>query len=208
MQTHGSVTKKKFAEMRKVTQGRVSQWITERKIHGEAIEGEGPRAKINVTKAYEQLDGNLDALQVAAQGKVPDQPGLPDQGAAQPATMPPPTEQQRINAARALTTEISAERALRDFDHEKGRYMITEQGDMAWAKILGTIMASQEENIEVFATDVARALGSSDFKTATAALRTSIRAWRAAMTELGVKEMEAAEPLVADPERRSDQQAA
>lgn len=208
MQTHGSVTKGKFAEMRNVTAGRVSQWIAEGKIHGDAIEGEGRSAKINVAKAYEQLDGNLDALQVAAQGKVPDQPLLPDQGAPQSAAPPQPTEQQRINAARALTTEISAERALREFDHEKGRYMITEHGDHAWAKILGTIMASQEENIEAFAADVARALGSSDVKAATAALRTSMRAWRASMAELGVKEMEAAEPLVADPERRSDQQAA
>lgn len=214
MQNLGSVTKSEFAAMRKVTPGRVSQWINEKKIHGEAIEGEGRNARINVARAYEQLDGNLDALQVAAQGKVPEQPSLPDTGAPPAAAaQAQPTEQQRINAARATQTEISAERALRDFEHEKGRYTIAETADQAWGKILGGLMGSLEENIETFATHVARSLGSSDFKAATAALRTSFREWRAARAELAKAEEAAADMYVADPardqtERRSDQEAA
>jgi hypothetical protein len=49
------VRKSEFANLCNVSNGRVSQWLTEGKIDGEAIVGTGQRAQINVEVAREQL---------------------------------------------------------------------------------------------------------------------------------------------------------
>ena len=41
------VSKSEFARLSNVSAARVSQWISEKKIYGEAIVGEGRDAKIN-----------------------------------------------------------------------------------------------------------------------------------------------------------------
>src|SRR5271165_232817 len=54
------IKKSAFAELRGVTPGRVTQWITKGKISGPAIVGEGPSAKIDVAIATAQLRERLD----------------------------------------------------------------------------------------------------------------------------------------------------
>jgi hypothetical protein len=46
-----------------VTPARVSQWLSEGKLTGEALVGEGRTAKINIAVAFEQLKSRLDASQ-------------------------------------------------------------------------------------------------------------------------------------------------
>jgi hypothetical protein len=62
------VTKGRFAELRNVSPGRVSQWITEGKIRPDALVGDGRNAKINVTIATLQLRNSLDINQRAGNG--------------------------------------------------------------------------------------------------------------------------------------------
>jgi hypothetical protein len=55
------VTKSQFADMSNVGRPRVSQWIGEGKISGDAIVGTGRRAMIDVEKARRQLRERLDS---------------------------------------------------------------------------------------------------------------------------------------------------
>lgn len=56
-------TKSAFAARCNVTPGRVSQWISEKKITAEALDGEGPKAKVRIVTALAQLNARLDVGQ-------------------------------------------------------------------------------------------------------------------------------------------------
>jgi hypothetical protein len=62
------VSKGRFAELRNVSPGRVSQWISEGKIKPNALVGEGRNAKINVAIAVQQLRDALDVGQRTGNG--------------------------------------------------------------------------------------------------------------------------------------------
>lgn len=62
------ISKAEFARRRGVSPGRVSQWISEKKIFGDAIVGEGRNAKIRESIACQQLRRALDPMQMTANG--------------------------------------------------------------------------------------------------------------------------------------------
>src|SRR5262245_66301597 len=62
-------SKSDFARRTNVTPARVSQWISERKISGAALVGDGRSAEINVREALRQLDLMLDLNQRSANGR-------------------------------------------------------------------------------------------------------------------------------------------
>lgn len=62
------ISKAEFARRRNVSPGRVSQWISEGKIAGPAIVGEGRSAQIRESIACEQLRRKLDPMQMTANG--------------------------------------------------------------------------------------------------------------------------------------------
>ncbi len=62
------VSKGRFAEICNVSPGRVTQWITERKITGDALAGEGRSAKIVVAIAQRQLRNRIDSGQAFGNG--------------------------------------------------------------------------------------------------------------------------------------------
>lgn len=62
-QAENVVSKAEFARRRNVTAGRVSQWISEGKIFGAALVGEGRSARINERLACAQLNRTLDVNQ-------------------------------------------------------------------------------------------------------------------------------------------------
>jgi len=64
------VSKGDFAIRRGVTPARVSQWLSEGKISGEAIVGTGRHARIDEDLACQQLEEHLDLDQRAANGKL------------------------------------------------------------------------------------------------------------------------------------------
>jgi hypothetical protein len=56
------VSKSTFAALASVSPARVSQWISEGKLSGDALVGDGRRAGIRVTVALEQLKRRLDTI--------------------------------------------------------------------------------------------------------------------------------------------------
>jgi hypothetical protein len=62
------VSKGDFAKLCNVSPGRVTQWITEGKISGEAIVGEGRSAKINAGIAQQQIELRRDVSQATGNG--------------------------------------------------------------------------------------------------------------------------------------------
>lgn len=62
------VTKGEFAALINVSPGRVSQYISEGKLHGPALAGEGRSARIVVPVARQQLRRSLDASQMIGNG--------------------------------------------------------------------------------------------------------------------------------------------
>lgn len=62
------ISKGEFARRRNVTPGRVSQWLSEGKIFGAAIVGEGRAAMIRESVACQQLKVKLDPMQMTANG--------------------------------------------------------------------------------------------------------------------------------------------
>lgn len=62
------VSKGEFARRCNVTAGRVSQWISQGKIHGKALVGEGRAARINEAVAKQQLARRLDVGQRMGNG--------------------------------------------------------------------------------------------------------------------------------------------
>lgn len=61
-------SKGEFARRRNVSPGRVSQWLSEGKISGEAIEGEGRNARIRESVALRQLKRALEPMQMTGNG--------------------------------------------------------------------------------------------------------------------------------------------
>lgn len=62
------VSKSEFARLANVSAPRVTQWIEEKKIHGDALVGEGRSAKIRVSVACQQLKRTLDIAQRLGNG--------------------------------------------------------------------------------------------------------------------------------------------
>lgn len=62
------ISKGEFARRRNVSPGRVSQWLSEGKISGAAIVGEGRDAKIRESVACQQLRVKLDPMQMTGNG--------------------------------------------------------------------------------------------------------------------------------------------
>lgn len=62
------ISKGEFARRRNVTPGRVSQWLSEGKIFGAAIVGEGRTAMIRESVACQQLKVKLDPMQMTGNG--------------------------------------------------------------------------------------------------------------------------------------------
>lgn len=63
------LSKSEFAFRRGVTPARVSQWISEGKISGDAIVGSGRHARIDEEVACRQLDAALDLVQRTGNGR-------------------------------------------------------------------------------------------------------------------------------------------
>jgi len=88
------ISKGTFAKRRNVSPGRVSQWISEKKISGAAIVGEGRNAQIRESIAVAQLNRKLDIVQRTGNGLMTRLDALAPAPATQPVSTPlaPPTE--------------------------------------------------------------------------------------------------------------------
>ena len=130
------VTKAKFAEICGVTAARVSQWISEGKIHGAAIVGDGRSAKINVEKARAQLAKRLDPGQALGNGKKTKIAGA---GAnAKTKNVPPAVDDDVLDAldyALERAGLVKAQRVAQELKNEatRGEMISAKDAELRWA---------------------------------------------------------------------------
>lgn len=159
-------SKSEFARLSNVSAARVSQWIAEKKIYGEAIVGQGREAKINVAIARAQLRQNLDISQRMGNGlstqldgpapaatTVPATPAPVDQvptAQVLPFQRPAPTEpvrdpieeqikRERLETARRTNRKMAEEEAARN-----GRYVLADDARREVGKASTQFLSSTE----------------------------------------------------------------
>lgn len=147
------VSKSQYAVLKNVTPGRVTQWISERKIDHTALVGEGRSAKINVRAADECLRRNLDISQrlgngigtkLSAPPTAAAQPALPIAEAPAPAPLPitspaDPIEEQikreKLEGLQRENRKRAEEEAAR-----AGRYVETASAQQEMAKLASDVV--------------------------------------------------------------------
>lgn len=166
------MTKSAFAAHVGVSAGRISQYIAERKIHGEALEGEGRNAKIRTSVAMEQLQRTLDPNQRfgangAATRSVPvaapvDRAATvdrPDVVARAPAREKPPLTLEpfvdEVAAEKLKQQKITTARMEREEALELGRYMLTDDARREMVKAVTEAFKVMEQGIPEMAKALA-----------------------------------------------------
>ena len=161
------VSKSEFARLSNVSPARVSQWIAEKKIYGDALVGDGRDARIRISVARAQLRQNLDisqrmgnGLSTQLDGPVPattvtmapasapvDQaPGAQVLPFQRPASLEPvrdPIEEQikreRLETARRTNRKMAEEEAARN-----GRYVLADDVRREIGKTSAQYLSSTE----------------------------------------------------------------
>lgn len=159
------VSKAEFARLSNVSRGRVSQWLSEKKIFGDAIVGEGREAQIHVARARAQLRQFLDIGQRMGNGlstqlngpepsvvpspapiavdQVPSAQVLPFQRQQQQEPPRDPIEEQikreRLETARRTNRKMAEEEAARS-----GRYVLADDARREVGKAIAQVLTSTE----------------------------------------------------------------
>lgn len=175
-----AMSKGEFAAHIGVSPGRVSQYIAEGQISGDAIEGVGRYAKIRAEVAKQQLRRFLDPSQrfgangAAALGDqtlakaVPDQLSLsarrrePDRKAEPAPTLPlAPTDptQDELAQLRLRRERIATEKAEREEMLEIGRYMLAEVARREMGRVAAEAFKIMEMGIGEMAKAMAAQFG-------------------------------------------------
>jgi hypothetical protein len=142
------VTKGRFAALAGVSRARLSQYLSNGQISGDALVGGGHRARIRVAVAMEQLGRNLDVSQhLGANGRA--RVGSGDDGAVGDA----------IKRARLAQLELSNEHARAVREAEAGRYVLAADVRLEMGKIAGKMLATFEGALGELATAVAAKSG-------------------------------------------------
>jgi len=128
------VSKQSFAELIGVTPARLSQYLAEGRISGEAIIGVGRHARINVAVAQAQLKARLDITQRIANGRA----RLDGAGAA---AIEDDIKAERLAQLRRLNQRAAEEAALRAGVYVKAADARQQFGVVA-ARMLSTFEAS------------------------------------------------------------------
>ena len=156
-----TLPKGQFAALCGVTPGRVSQWIKEGKIRGDALDGAGRSARIRVAIAQEQLRGSLDLGQRLGLNGI----GTRLDDAAPPPTMtaglPPkdPTVEDRIKAERLRQLETQNRRLAEEERARAGLYMRTADAEQEMARIAGQMMKIFEGGLADMASHLGAQFG-------------------------------------------------
>lgn len=151
------ITKTAFAELTKVSKGRVSQWISEGKLPADCFDGEGRTAKVIVDRALAALSRNLDPTQrYGVNGLATELTEIP----AIPSGDPPPslsvstTREDEIRREKIVQAQMTTRKMAREEQAAAGRYVLTDQHRRA----VGEATAKVMQVIEGGLSDVAQAL--------------------------------------------------
>lgn len=164
----GTVSKGEFAALIGVSPGRVSQYIAERKISGDALEGSGRRARIRVDAARAQLLKTLEPSQrLGANGALmrsgpstelplvaPPVASAPQKPASADDMLRDELAAERLKQQRLKTAQAEREEAL-----ATGRYMLAEEARREMARAVGDAFKVMEQGLRTMANAVAAELG-------------------------------------------------
>lgn len=143
------VTKGEFSKLCNVTPGRVSQWISEGKISGEALVGTGRLAKIKVAVAQAQLKQKLDVSQSLGNGVTTK---LDSAAPAMPAgeSVEDKIKAQKLEQVRYQNRKLQEEERART-----GVYMRSDLAQAEIARAGGLVLKVVEGGLNDMATAVA-----------------------------------------------------
>jgi len=157
------MTKSAFAAHVGVSAGRISQYIAERKIHGDALEGEGRSAKIRTAVAIEQLQRTLDPSQRfgsngTATRSTPitvadDRADVPARQPARERPLEPFVDE--VAAEKLKQQKITTARMEREEALELGRYMLTDDARREMVKAVAEAFKVMEQGIPEMAKALA-----------------------------------------------------
>lgn len=153
------VGKSDFARRCNVTPGRVSQWISEGKLTGAALVGEGRSARIDVTEAMRQLGDRLDLTQRLGLNGITTRIDAPAVSplAATPIPQPdrPTSVEDQIKAERLKQEQIRTRRLEEEERANLGFFTPADEARRAAGQIAGTMISSFEASLPRFAQAVA-----------------------------------------------------
>lgn len=174
-------SKGEFARRRNVTPGRVSQWISEGKISGDALDGEGRSAKIRESVALRQLKAKLEPMQMTGNGlgtrlgaaPAASPPSAADvlplaPAATEPAPTASPTSalpplvigdsvEEKIKGGRLEQIQRQNREAQREEAVRNGQLTEAEEASKQAAKNTVQLMATFEAKLSDFATAISAA---------------------------------------------------
>ncbi len=164
-----TMTKGAFAAHIGVSAGRISQYIAEGKIYGDALEGDGRSAKIRPAIARQQLQKTLEPSQrFGANGvavlKSAAQPALqlaPSDGASAPPPRLTFTDDvaDQLAAERLRQQQITTARLEREEALEVGRYMRTDDARRQKVRAVSEAFKVMEQGIPEMAKAFAAQFG-------------------------------------------------
>lgn len=153
------VSKGEFAARLGVSPGRVSQYIAEGKISGDALVGEGRSARIAVEAATAQLRAKLDINQRFGLNGVSTRiDAAPvEQPVSAPASVPPPSDpvEDRIKREKLRQAELMTARLEREDREAHGQYIRASEAREQMSRIAGTMMTMFEGALPELAGAVA-----------------------------------------------------
>ncbi|WP_322887131.1 hypothetical protein U8C36_03070 [Sinorhizobium medicae] len=155
------MTKSAFAAHVGVSAGRISQYIAERKIFGDALEGEGRNAKIRASVAVEQLRKTLDPSQrfgangaATRSAPAPVASELSFDVPEKPTVIVDPFIDE-VAAEKLKQQKITTARMEREEALELGRYMLTDDARREMVKAVAEAFKVMEQAIPEMAKAIA-----------------------------------------------------
>lgn len=169
------VTKADFARIVNVDRSRVTRWIGEGKISGDALVGQGPNARVRVRAAKAQLRRHLDISQRFGNGintRLNDDGSLSPYVAQAPATsaagagsgtpihLPPvDTLEEQIKRERLATLQRQNRKLAEEEAARAGLFCLAEDARREMGRIAARLMTEFEAMIGDMATELAQATG-------------------------------------------------
>ncbi|RVI02637.1 hypothetical protein CN205_25765 [Sinorhizobium meliloti] len=160
------MTKGAFAAHIGVSAGRISQYIAEGKIYGDALEGDGRSAKIRPAIARQQLQKTLEPSQrFGANGAAVLKSAALQLAPSDGASAPPPrltfTDDvaDQLAAERLRQQQITTARLEREEALEVGRYMRTDDARRQTVRAVSEAFKVMEQGIPEMAKAIAAQFG-------------------------------------------------
>lgn len=142
-----TVSKGEFATMIGVSPGRVSQYISERKIFGHALDGEGRRARIRASVAAKQLKMTLDPSQRLGGNGVAGRRSEEAPAAQSAPSTPRDDGVDEIAAERLKQMRLKTAQAEREAALAIGRYMLTEDAKREMNRAVGEAFKMMDQGL-------------------------------------------------------------